>query len=597
MNKVAIYHRAKSNLAYAYNEDCLHIRLRTAKNDMTSVSLYCADPYEWALEDETTNTWSWARKPYPMKKEFSTSLYDYWFIEFKPVYRRLKYAFILNDGTEELLYLERGFFDLNDPSIKNDVNSYFAFPYMNKEDIFTAPAWVRETVWYQIFPERFANGDTSNDPENVLPWDSCDPRSDTFFGGDLQGIIDNLDHLTNLGINGIYLTPIFEAPSTHKYDTINYFEIDKAFGDKALFKELVDKAHARGMKIMLDAVFNHMGLLCEQWQDVMKHGEQSKYKDWFFINSFPVANEQGEPIIGSYETFGFTPQMPKINTNHKEAKQFLLDIATYWIKEFDIDAWRLDVANEIGHEFWRDFRKAVREVKDDVYIVGETWHDSTPWLQGDQFDAVMNYPLTKAILEFVATDAIDEQIFVDTLIEATCRYPQSVNEVMFNLLDSHDTIRLLSLANGHKEKAMMCYTMLYSLAGSPCIFYGSEVGIDGEYDPLCRRCMQWDEQKQDRDYFNHIQTLIHLRQNVKAIGNDGLLEFMFHEDRMVVYKKYTADESIYYFFNNNADAKVLPLPLELQQTVAQDLYTSECLNTDASITLKPYAFKILTLKK
>ncbi|MGL4373736.1 MAG: glycoside hydrolase family 13 protein, partial [Turicibacter sp.] len=399
MKKEAILHVGKSSYAYAYDEETMHIRIRVAKDDMMSVSLYCADPYEWTLEDGPNNIWAWNRKAFPMSKEFSTSMFDFYTITFKPPYQRLKYGFILNDGQEEVLYLERGFFALNDPSIKNDGNSYFAFPFMSPEDIFKAPAWAKETNWYQIFPERFANGDSSIDPQNVLAWDSELPwdfeNPEKFFGGDIQGIIDHLNHLEDLGINGIYLTPIFEAPSTHKYDTLDYYKIDPHFGDNETFKILVKEAHIRGMRIMLDGVFNHIGFTSMQFQDVIKNGENSPYKDWFYINQFPVVDEVGDPIVGAYRTFGFTTIMPKLNTNNPEVKQYLIDIATYWIKEFNIDAWRLDVANEIGHVFWREFRQAVKAVNPDVFIVGEAWHDSTPWLQGDQFDSMMNYPLTK----------------------------------------------------------------------------------------------------------------------------------------------------------------------------------------------------------
>ncbi|MGL4373781.1 MAG: glycoside hydrolase family 13 protein, partial [Turicibacter sp.] len=466
---------------------------------------------------------------------------------------------------------------------------------MNEEDIFNAPKWVKDTVWYQIFPERFANGNHDLDPLNVLPWGSCDPTQQTFFGGDLQGIIDHLDYLENLGINGLYLTPIFESPSTHKYDTINYFEIDPHFGDKETFKQLVNEAHRRGMKIMLDAVFNHIGISSPQWQDVIKNGEQSVYKDWFYIKEFPVADGEGNGILGTYETFGFALNMPKLNTNHPDVKQYLLDISTYWINEFNIDAWRLDVANEIGHEFWRDFRRAVKAANHETYIIGETWHDSTPWLLGDQFDSVMNYPLTKGIIEFIATDAIDDQTFIDTITDALYRYPQNVNDVMFNLLDSHDTIRLLSLAGGNKEKVNLCYTILYSLPGSPCIFYGSEVGIDGEYDPLCRRCMVWDEEKQDLDYFHHIKKLIQLRKTYKVIGNEGRIDFLYNGGNALIYQKYSDESHVYYLLNNNATPKTLSLPTALQNKVAFDLYTSEVIALKDTLDIPAYGFKILTL--
>lgn len=188
-----------------------------------------------------------------------------------------------------------------------------------------------------------------------------------FFGGDLQGVIDHLDHLVELGINGIYFCPIFEAYSNHKYDTINYLNIDPAFGDKETFKKLVDECHRRGIKVMLDAVFNHIGDTSPQWQDVIKNGKDSPYADWFHIHEFPVSYQESADFEQAsnitYDVFAFAPHMPKLNTANPEVKAYLLEIAKYWIEEFDIDAWRLDVANEVDHQFWKEFRKVCDETK------------------------------------------------------------------------------------------------------------------------------------------------------------------------------------------------------------------------------------------
>lgn len=586
MIKQAIYHRAKSTYAYAYDTETLHIRLRTAKNDIKSVQLRGNDPYDWQPNEK--GEYEWCLKSTPMTKQHSTSEFDYWFIEIKPTYRRFKYGFILNDGTEELLFIERGFFNVDDEVIKKDVNSYFAFPYLNAEDVFKAPNWVRDTMWYQIFPERFANGDASINPENVLPWGEGEVTIDSFYGGDLQGIVDKLDHLKELGINGLYLTPIFESPSTHKYDTVDYYKIDPHFGDDAVFKTLVNEAHGRGMKVMLDAVFNHMGYNSPQWQDVIKNGEQSAYKDWFFIHEFPIIDEQGAPIVGTYEMFSFNPYMPKINTNHPEAKQYLIDIAVYWITEFGIDAWRLDVANEISHEFWRDFRKAVKAANPDLYIVGETWHDSYAWLQGDQFDAVMNYPLTKGILEFVATNHIDDQDFVDTIVEALYRYPANVNDVMFNLLDSHDTPRLATLASGCEGKIKLAYLLLYSLAGSPCIFYGSEAGLEGDNDTRSRQCMTWTDATCDMPYFNHLKRCIELRKE-----HSGNLEFIYNHQNTLIYRNLDEHSSIYFVINNNPHQVTIPLIPELQNREVHELYSDQILSFGESVILDSYGFMVV----
>jgi cyclomaltodextrinase / maltogenic alpha-amylase / neopullulanase len=308
------------------------------------------------------------------------------------------------------------------------------------------PEWVKSTIWYQIFPERFANGNHDNDPAGVKIWNSADhPTREDFYGGDLQGVIDHLDHLVDLGINGLYLCPIFKAHSNHKYDTIDYLEIDQDFGDKETFRRLVQEAHKRGIKVMLDAVFNHMGDLSPQWQDVLENGADSHFADWFHVNKFPATyNETADfehATDITYDTFAFTPHMPKLNTANPDVQKYLLQVATYWIDQFDIDAWRLDVANEVDHHFWHEFATACRAQKKDFYILGEIWHSSQSWLNGDQFDAVMNYAYTDAILNYFIFKQTDFETLQDQINSQLVLYRDPINEVQFNVLDSHDTPR------------------------------------------------------------------------------------------------------------------------------------------------------------
>lgn len=359
MLKEAIYHRPKNNFAYAYDGSTLHIRLRTKKGDAEQVQLIHGDPYHWTVLEEGA---SWNVQKAAMKKSGSDSLFDYWFIAIKPPYRRLRYGFELKSGEETLIYTEEGFFD----EIKvDDTAYYFCFPFLNPADLFEAPEWVKDTVWYQIFPERFANGNTALNPPNTVAWGSEPPAVNNFFGGDFQGVIDNLDYLAELGITGIYFTPIFKAASNHKYDTINYLEIDPQFGDKETFKLLVKKCHERGIRVMLDAVFNHSGYYFPPFQDVLEKGEYSPYADWFHIREFPV-QDSNPP---NYDAFAFERTMPKLRTENREVQNYLLQVARYWIEEFNIDGWRLDVANEVDHAFWRKFREVVKAAKPDAIFL------------------------------------------------------------------------------------------------------------------------------------------------------------------------------------------------------------------------------------
>ena len=534
----AVYHRPKLNWCYAYDGRTIHLRIRTKRNDVTAVSAMAGDKYIWDLS-----------KTYvPMNKLASDELFDYWECEIVPEYRRLKYGFLLEKGAEKYWMTEYDFVK-QEPE---NPDRLFEYPFINPADVFETPDWVKDAVFYQIFPERFANGDPSNDPEGTLPWGGT-PKPDNFFGGDLQGVIDHIDHLSELGINAIYFTPIFKATTNHKYDTEDYMQIDPQFGDLETLKKLVAICHERGIRVVLDAVFNHSGRTFAPFVDLQKNGEKSRYKDWFYIRKYPIAVEDGIP---TYDTFAFEPLMPKLNTANPEVKEYLLKAAAYWIQEADIDGWRLDVANEVDHEFWREFRKVVKSIKPDAYILGEIWHESSPWLMGDQFDAVMNYPFTNAVLDFFVDGTRDARSFANALASQYVRYPRQANEVAFNLLDSHDTPRLLTKCEGNKERMKLAVQFQFTYTGTPCIYYGDEIGMTGGHDPGCRKCMEWDEAKQDRELFAFYQELIGLRKKYGALRT-GSLRFLSAKagSTSLVYTREDENDNIVIFMNNSAKAK------------------------------------------
>ncbi|WP_078547896.1 glycoside hydrolase family 13 protein [Litchfieldia alkalitelluris] len=583
MLKEAIYHRPKNNFAYAYDEETLHIRLQTKKEDLDLVELVYGDPYDW---NQDLGGWQVTFKE--MIKTGSDELYDYWFVEVSPEFRRLRYGFKLSKNDYIQYYTEKGYFD---ELQTDDVAYYFCFPFLNKADVFNAPNWVKDTVWYQIFPERFANGDPSIDPPNSLPWGSTEPTPTNFFGGDFEGVIQNLDYLVNLGITGIYFTPIFKATSNHKYDTIDYMEIDPQFGDKETFKRLVDLCHQKGIKVMLDAVFNHSGYYSPFFQDVVTNGEKSKYKDWFHIRSLPVETDP----VPNYDTFAFTYMMPKLNTENPDVKNYLLDVGRYWIEEFNIDGWRLDVANEVDHQFWREFRIAIKTLKPEAYILGEIWHDSMPWLQGDQFDAVMNYPFTTAVLNFFAKSTINVTEFTNSLSNVLHSYPNNVNEVAFNLLDSHDTPRILTIADKNKEKVKLLYLFQMSFIGTPCIYYGDEIGMTGEQDPGCRKCMEWDIEKQDLDLFAHVQKLLTLRKKYPEFGNGGDFTLIKAEDstNFLIYAKTSNERTIYFVINNSEETITTDHSFAKSPSNLTNLWTEKSLGElPTEVSLSPYSFLI-----
>jgi len=522
MLREAIYHRPKQNWAYAYDAKTVHLRVRAKRGEMDEVLVQAGDKYAW----EQT------RHEVPMSLLSSDELFDYWEAAIVPPLRRLKYGFVFRSGEDRLYMTEKGFSDV----APKDCLTMFDFPFINPIDVLAPPAWVKDAVFYQIFPERFANGDPSLNPEGTLPWGGK-PTPTNFFGGDLQGVLDHLDHLVDLGVNAIYFNPLFEATKNHKYDTIDYLKVDPHFGTNEKLKELVDACHARGIRVMLDAVFNHSGKEFPPFVDVLEKGASSEYAGWFHVRDFPLRVVDRIP---TYDTFGFEPIMPKLNTENAEVKRYLLEVARYWIEEVGIDGWRLDVANEVDHAFWRELRTVVKNLKPDAYILGEIWHDSISWLEGDQFDAVMNYPFTTAVLDFIALGEIDARQFADAIGKQLAAYPRQAVETTFNLLGSHDTPRLLTLCGDDANRMKLATLFKLTYPGTACIYYGDEVGMTGGGDPGCRECMVWEAEKQNKDLLAFFSAAIRLRKTHEALRSANL-KFLQADGGTVVYERSATD--------------------------------------------------------
>ncbi|MET3696297.1 glycosidase [Bacillus oleivorans] len=585
----SVYHRPTDNYAYVCANGELRIVLRTKKNDLTEVQLISGDPYDWT--EISDGQWEWNSGKTPMVLAGTDSLFDYWTITVQPSFHRLRYGFLLINQSESIFYCEKGFY----AEPLKDNGYYFCFPFVHKSDATDVPEWVQDTVWYQIFPERFANGNPVLNPEGTLEWGSEDPSPKNFFGGDLEGVIQHLDYFDELGINGLYFTPIFKATSNHKYDTVDYFEIDPQFGTKETFKKLVEECHKRGIRVMLDAVFNHSGYYFPPFQDVLKKGEASAYKDWFHIHEFPIVQEPRP----NYDTFAFTPFMPKFNTQNPEVKKYLLDVGRYWVKEFDIDGWRLDVANEVDHQFWREFRSAVKDIKPDLYILGEIWHDSIGWLRGDQFDSVMNYPFQTNVLDLFARKTISPQKFMENMTTVYFLYPETINKGLFNLIGSHDTPRILTECKEDLAYVRQIFTLLLTYPGTPCIYYGDEIGLTGGMDPGCRKCMPWDPNEQNQELFQHIQSLISLRKKEPLLANNGSMKWEY-ESGLIGYRKFNEDKEIFVMVNPNDQKVTITLKSELSHAAEwTDLLEAKSLQKESrsiSIDIPAKQFIIISVQ-
>lgn len=534
-----VYHRASGNYCYALDKDTLRISIQT-DDTVPSVELVWGDPYTAGIAGADTSAWKGNTTEMTDKKHLRNNAV-WWTSDVKPPFKRCRYFFFITgaDG-EKRIFCEDGFHPMSDMGTFDLMLNAFVFPWMNEGDICTVPAWAGETVWYQIFPSRFCRGNPSAVDANgapLLSWASPSHpvTNDERYGGDLAGMTGRLDYLADLGITGVYLTPVNMAPSQHKYDTRDYFDIDRDFGTKEDMRRFVDEAHKRGIRVMLDGVFNHVGQLFFAWGDVVANREKSKYKDWFIINDMNFdAHDWYNAAKGKYYAFGFHDGMPKLNTNNPEVREYICTACEEWIKVYGIDAIRLDVANEVSHVLCRQLRTHLKSIKSDFYIVGEIWHNALPWLEGDQFDAVMNYPLSASILRFALSADSARRLECD-INRCLTSYSRQVTSVLLNQLDSHDTVRAVTRL-GSADTTLQCLTLLFCLPGAACIYYGDEVLLPGGHDPDCRRCMPWKEidSGEYKETMDAVKALIHLRREVKAMRAYDT-QFLHEEGERVVH--------------------------------------------------------------
>lgn len=580
----ALEHRPKSEYAYAYDATTLHLLLRTKKDDVNQAFLIYGDPFLW--EKNIDGKRVWRSQEVEMKKTYQTSRFDFYMVEVKPPFLRTKYAFLIDDGNQLYHMGPQGVIALDDHG-HHDIPSYYNFPMILDEDLHHTPSWVESTIWYQIFPDRFF----AKEPRSLLTWGKEPVFNHEHYGGNLKGITEKLPYLRDLGITGIYFTPLFTSPTAHKYDTTNYFEIDPQFGSNDDLKTLVDTAHQLGIRVMLDGVFNHAGFLHPYFQDVIKHGESSPYIHCFYIDKFPIItfplseekrpmNYQGLPL--HYKTFAFQPSMPKWNTSHPLVQKHLLDVVSYWIKEYDIDGWRLDVSNELSHDFLRAIKKTARSIKKDSFILGENWDQSLPWLQGDQLDSVMNYELSYAIWSYLEGQK-DGTHFHDQLMNHLAHTPKNVIRNMFNLVGSHDTIRIKKRLQDDTKRVKCAYVLMFTSPGTPTIYYGDEIGMTGDHDPDNRRCMPWDPSSWDHDFYAFTKSII----TIKKTYHDLFLQNpIFISREPVCFYKAIHDHKILCIVNGE-HAQSLVIPQEHQGTYINLLSNEKILIHD-TINLEAY---------
>lgn len=480
--------------------------------------------------------------------------------------------------------------------------------------IFSVPEWAREAIIYQIFPDRFRNGDPGNDPDfsedyyadcrtpppkgellpphreyfhlvedwkdiaslKQSPWlEEGKPDWWSFYGGDLAGVRQKLPYLVDLGINLIYFNPLWQARSSHKYDAADFKKVDPHFGSAGELQALVKEAREAGIRVILDVAFNHTGKDFWAFRDCVDKGPESEYWNWYDWRKWPLPDPLPADFkpMEYYQCWWGIKDMPDLNfdlsrvhpaENYvKDIKQavpnqalvdHILDCVRWWLLEIGIDGFRLDVPDEVPYWFWEIFRATVKTLKPDAWIIGEIWQSARGWVGPQYFDGVMNYAFFKdPVLEFFILGLGDRDSFRERIQEGLAQYPLQAAGAMMNLLGSHDTVRILELAEGRIECLKRALVFQMTFVGAPHIYYGDEICMRGGRDPDNRRPFNWDweQEAQAKDLRGFYRTLIRLRKS-DALFTEGEFAFCDAPEGLLVWKRYNGSGSIFAVLNLSA---------------------------------------------
>ncbi|RLG39244.1 MAG: hypothetical protein DRN91_00350 [Candidatus Alkanophagales archaeon] len=587
----ALYHDQSVLYLSAPTEHALTIRFRTSRDDVENIILHHNS------DDKTGKE--------KMSLLYSDDLFDFYECTVN-AWTSIRYYFEVVDGSRRLYYMR-------DRIAEDECGNPFEADPQRLYRNFSIPEWARFSVFYQIMPDRFFNGDPSNDPPEVRRWGEL-PKHSSVYGGDLKGIMVKLPYLKDLGVNAIYLTPLFDAPSFHKYDVRDYFKVDQHFGGAEALEALIREAHKNGIKVVVDGVFHHSGFFFKYFQDVIKNGPRSRYAGWFIIYRFPAFSLRYKIINyltrllpyelmwkvrmrfpPPYECFCRNYEAPRFNYSNKEVWDFVLEVAEHWVRRFDIDGWRLDVAHGVPYKFWRFFRERMKIIKPDLYIFGEVISYSPSWFEEGCFDGMTNYDLYNLVKSFFADGSIGVKEFEKGLARLRFLQPPPYCFLMFNFLDNHDIDRFLTSCKGDKRKVKLALIFLFTYIGIPAILYGDEVGLKGRGLHGCRVTMVWDEESWDADLRDFYKKLISLRKREKALIN-GLYKTMFIDEKrnILVYKRESREGKVIVILNNSS--RRCKLETEVDPGCYHDALRGSMLSTrdgKLRIFLEPYEGRIL----
>lgn len=570
MNLAAVCHTPMSQDAYGVDEKHIFIRLRAGRNDLVSCTLFYGDRASRQNPVPMTTV--------PMRRAARDEWFDYYEVLFQCPYVRVCYSFYLDDGKEQCYYHA----DFPSQALPEDRSEYYQLPFNHRADRIHVPEWAKDAVVYHIFPDSFASGHRFLSGQAVKTEFNGFPCKGK-LGGTLHGIRANVDYLCDLGINCIYMNPIFAAGEYHKYDTLDYFHVDPCLGTDAEFRALVKEYHEKGIRVIIDGVFNHAGWHFFAFEDVVKNGEASPYKDWFYEITFPVKVPAVWEEIPSYACFGYERHMPKLNTENPEVIRYLCNVCQHWLMEYNMDGWRLDVADEVNDGFWRAFKSAARAAKPDSLLIGEIWESAQHWLDGSQFDSTMNYDFRKHCAGFFGKGTLDAAAFDFRVTHMRMRYCLPMLYSQLNLLDSHDVSRFLSLCEDKKAYRLAVLFQM-TFPGMPSVFYGDEKGISGVKEAEYRQAMDWsDKPGVLRDFYRQA---IRLRHQEPALRRGAFETVMADRGSgLYVYKRSLPEESITIALNNQHRQAAYAIK-NSEQVLWQEGYRDGCLAEYGFVMIK-----------
>ncbi|MEI7527685.1 MAG: glycoside hydrolase family 13 protein [Elusimicrobiota bacterium] len=439
--------------------------------------------------------------------------------------------------------------------------------------------WIKGAVIYQIYPDSFAKSDAAATGGVFEKWDAEETQHG-FKGGNLKGVEEKLDYLRGLGVSVLYFNPIFTSAANHRYHTHDYFTVDPLLGGNEAFDALLAAAHRRGMKVLLDGVFNHASRGFFQFNHLLENGKASPYRNWWRVNAYPVNayNQAGEKP--NYHCWWDLPALPKFNTKNPAVRRFILDVAAFWLKR-GIDGWRLDVPYEINDDaFWREFRRVCKKINPGCYITGEIWGEARRWLKGDQFDAVMNYQLSAACISYFGGEKLklsqpyagrrlapmDQKTFVKTIEKLLGQYKWETTLAQMNMLSSHDTDRMADTYGGDKQRVKLAAVFSFLFPGAVNLYYGEELGLPGTLDHGTRRGMPWNNKKSwDTDLLGLYKKLAALRRDEPVIKTGRFAFLKKHCDgRTLAFRRYLpGGRQLVCLLNHSGEQKELALETAL----------------------------------